>query len=162
MLTKTTSTVGAPQTTVFFSRTWSQTGKDWRKGCLRSFCQFSLFPSPRRRNTADPGVVCFCQSNCLNELASFGKDLLNLPSCYSLQAPFLNSIYLDSFDLVIGWVRAFKPIFFKNANVLNFFNCFFRLLLYLPPLPTFLQTSWILTSEKKGPSCPNWGQGGGV
>ena len=29
----------------------------------------------------------------------------------SPQAPFLNSIYLDSFNLVIGWIRAFKPIF---------------------------------------------------
>ena len=45
------------------------------------------------------------------------------------------------------------------------FNCFFRLLIYLPPLPTFLQVtlkSWILTSEKKEPSCPNWGKWGGV
>ena len=30
-----------------------------------------------------------------------------------------------------------------------------------PPLPNFLQTQWIFTSEKKGPSCPKWGQGGG-
>ena len=108
MLTKTTSTVGAPQTTVFFSRTWSQTGKDWRKGYLRSLCQFSLWHSLQGEETQQIRGLCTC--NCLNELASFGRELLNLPSCYSPQAPFLNSIYLDSSNLVIGWVRAFKLI----------------------------------------------------
>ena len=37
------------------------------------------------------------------------------------------------------------------------FNCF----LNLPFSPQVTFKSWILTSEKKGPSCPNWGQGGG-
>ena len=39
------------------------------------------------------------------------------------------------------------------------FNCFLRLLIYIPPLPQVTFKSWILTSKKKGPSCPNWVQG---
>ena len=41
-----------------------------------------------------------------------------------------------------------RVYFFKNANVLTF-ELFFRLLIYLPPLPTVTSKSWILTSEKK-------------
>ena len=40
------------------------------------------------------------------------------------------------------------------------FNCFLgcQYISHTSPQVTF--KSWILTSEKKGPNCPNWGQGG--
>ena len=39
----------------------------------------------------------------------------------------------------------------------SFLGC--QYISHTSPQVTF--KSWILTSEKKGPSCPNWGQGGG-
>ena len=37
------------------------------------------------------------------------------------------------------------------------FNCFLGFNISFSPPP-----KWLLTSRKKGPSCPNWGQGGGL
>ena len=41
-----------------------------------------------------------------------------------------------------------RVYFFKNANVLNF-SLFFRLFIYLPPIPTFLQTFFFCESSLK-------------
>ena len=40
------------------------------------------------------------------------------------------------------------------------FNCFLCCLYISLPSPKVTFKSWILMSEKKGSSCPNWGQGG--
>ena len=76
------------------------------------------------------------------------------------------SIFLALFLEVHFW--SIKRVYFlKNANVLNFLQ-FFRLLIcsILYSIYSILSSklifkSWISTSEKRGPSCPNSGHGGG-
>ena len=59
-----------------------------------------------------------------------------------------------------------KSLFLQKCQCIELLTVF-RLLIYLPPLPTLLQTFFcdfqILNFDvrKKGPSCLNWGQGGG-
>ena len=60
-----------------------------------------------------------------------------------------------------------RVYFFKNANVLNF-NCFLGCIytVYHIVYIVFLVLNWLSNLEfwppkKRGPSCPNWGHGGG-